>query len=205
MTMYIFYYTVNTPYEKEAAELAASLDQFGLRYKSYPVRSKGNWLDNVCLKSGIILQAWNDFKEPLVYLDADARVVQKPKLFDSLTCDLGVHIRKQEGFSFFCSTMYWGRTETSHKLLLDWDTRCHRQEKVIPRELPPPYYKVHTLDWAIADQGPLVNAYLSFKDQGINVDLFNLPKAYAVKSKSLHKERIIVQTQKSIEYRKLIR
>jgi hypothetical protein len=205
MTVYIAYYTKNTPYQKEAEELSSSLKKFDLLHKIYAVESKGSWLKNVCLKTEIILRAWNEFSEPVVYLDADARVVQRPIIFDTLNCDFAVHVRKQEGFSFFCSTMYWGKTKIAFDLLSDWNERCKREEKVIPRVMPPPYYKVHTLDWSIADQGALVNAYLDFMDRGISVNLFNLPKSYAVKTKSKHKDRVIVQNQCSSKYKRHIK
>lgn len=205
MPIYIGYYTKNTPYQKEAEELSLSLKAFDLPHKIYAVESKGNWLKNVCLKTEIILRAWNEFSEPIVYLDADARVVQKPIVFDTLDCDFAVHVRSLEGLSFFCSTMYWGRTKTAFDLLCNWNDRCKREEKVIFRTLPPPYHKVHTLDWSIADQGALVNAYLDFIDRGISVNLFNLPKSYAVKTKSKHNERVIVQNQSSRKYKRLIR
>jgi len=205
--IYVGFYTKNTPYEEEAKKMSDSLGRFNLSCHLYPIDSKRSWLKNAMYKPQIILQAWKDFNQPIVYLDADSRVENYPSLFEDCLIkeDFAVHVRSRNGISFFTCTLFFNRTKNALSLIENWAARCEKGESAIQRELPAPYYKVNTDSWSVADQGPLVNAYLEMKDNKSDISLFNIPKSYAVKYHSKQKERVIVQYQKSNSYKKSIK
>jgi len=87
-------YTINTPYEQEVKYLEESLNNFNIEHHSYPIQSTGIWSKNTQEKAKVLLQSMDDFpKYNIVWLDADAIVVQNPILFETLTCDFAAVMR----------------------------------------------------------------------------------------------------------------
>lgn len=203
--IYIGFYTKNTPYEEEAIQMSKTVEKHNLKCKLYGIDSCRSWLKNAMQKPKIILQALEEFKQPIVYLDADARVEKYPSLFENIKEDFGVNIRLKGGVSFFTCTMFFNYNKNCIELLHNWINRCEKGEIAIQRELPAPYYKVNTETWSVADQGTLVNAFFEMKDNNSDISVFDLPKSYALKYHSKHKERVIVQYQKSSSYKKYIK
>ncbi len=202
MTIYITYYTTGSPYENLAKNLEESLNKFNLKNRIYEKPDKGSWAKNVWYKSGVILDTLKEYKEPVVWLDADAEVVKDPsKMFDSLTCDLGVHVRtRKEGWSIFASTLYFGYTPMGLEIAEEWDKRSIKREMINPKlKIPAPYYKPF-LNWCLNEQGTLINTYWDMVNSGKKVNLFDLPKPYACKIDSSEKERYIIQYQASRYY-----
>lgn len=79
------YWTKGTPYEAEAAALRETLEEFGLRHdiRSYP--HPGNWTLANLLSAQHIRAVREDWpNEPILYLDADARVLAPPTLVEGL-------------------------------------------------------------------------------------------------------------------------
>ena len=64
--IYISYYTVNTPYEKEVRKyLLPSLKKFNLPYDVQGVKDLGSWHNNTGFKSTYILQMLQKHKCPV--------------------------------------------------------------------------------------------------------------------------------------------
>lgn len=87
----ISFYTQNTPYETEVVHLLESLDKLGLPYHIQGVKSKGSWEKNCQFKADFILEAMENLDTDIVWIDADAVVMQYPSLFESLSCDIAFH------------------------------------------------------------------------------------------------------------------
>lgn len=68
----ISFFTTNTPYEQEAANLRKSLETYQIPYRIYEVESRGSWQLNCLLKPKIIRQALRDFRGDVLFVDADA-------------------------------------------------------------------------------------------------------------------------------------
>jgi hypothetical protein len=112
-------------YAEHAAGLVASLDAFGLPHDVRAVEGGGSWVANVNRKAGFLLERMRRHPgRPLVWLDADARVRQRPDLFDSLTCDFAAHWR--HGVELLSGTMYWGPTTIARLMCESWQRRCAR-------------------------------------------------------------------------------
>lgn len=86
--------TFYTPeYEQEALELEKTCDEFGVVFKKYTKPSKGSWVHNCTMKAEVILSALHELKTGVVWVDADGRFKNYPKLFEQL-----------ENYDFGC---YW--------------------------------------------------------------------------------------------------
>lgn len=93
--MYIItsYYTNNTPYKQVMNDyLLKSLKILGIDYHVEPIRDMGSHQKNANYKPKFILEEMNKYADKnIVFLDADAEVLQIPVLFDQLKCDIACH------------------------------------------------------------------------------------------------------------------
>lgn len=78
----VSFYTEN--YKDEVAILIKSLDDFKIPYDIELIKSKGSWKENACYKIPFILKKLKQYNHPIVWLDADAQVVQYPVEFDNM-------------------------------------------------------------------------------------------------------------------------
>lgn len=121
-------YTVNTPYEEEVNYLKESCERFGLEYKMVAVKSTGDWVKNTQLKPRVIASALKKFPGVnIVWLDADAVVVQKPELFDTLDCDFSAVLRPHKEHvrhRLLSGTMFFKNNKKVRKLCSDWVSAC---------------------------------------------------------------------------------
>lgn len=110
-------------YRDHAEGLIASLEAFGLEHDVRHLPSGGNWLTNVNHKAVFLLSMMARHPDrPIVWLDADARVRQAPKLFDTLSCDFACHYR--HGVELLSGTMYFAPTAAAVQLLQAWHFKC---------------------------------------------------------------------------------
>jgi hypothetical protein len=82
MVTVITFYTPE--YKDEAMELVKTCNDFQLSVKAYPKESKGSWVHNCTMKAEVIEQALDEYKDGVVWVDADGRFRNKPELFDKL-------------------------------------------------------------------------------------------------------------------------
>lgn len=112
-------------YAEEARGLAESLDALGLPHVIRALPDAGAWELNCGRKPVFLLDVAREHPDrPLVWLDADARVVQAPTLFDSLECDVACHYR--HGEELLSGTLYFGGTDGAIDLLNEWASECQR-------------------------------------------------------------------------------
>lgn len=169
----ISYYTRGTGYEAEARKLIASCDRLGILHAIAPIASRGSWQGNTQLKAEIILEALRaaDAEDNLVFVDADALVLQYPVVFDTLDADLGLSFRdyavfpcgsRKAGKELLSGTIYLRRSPVVIRVVKEWIALNHANptvweqknfQAVIERwgsslsiaELPPTYCKIFDL------------------------------------------------------------
>jgi hypothetical protein len=125
----VSFFTAGTPYESEAAELAASAREFGLFPDIRPVPNLGDWARNCGMKPAFIRDRMQDYPgRPVVWLDADARVRQVPELFATLDCDFAAHWRY--GVELLSGTLYFGPTRAARRLCEAWAEAQMRAPRV---------------------------------------------------------------------------
>lgn len=166
MPRFVTFFTTGSEYEQEAVELRKTTDAHGIHLHVREFPSQGSWALNTQLKAQLIEQCLFDSPEPLVYVDSDARVLQRPVLFTTLadSCDIAVHYRPDKRFAhgreLLSGTMYFSNTPRSQALVAAWRARNLEQpgnmdqrtlQQVIDErlvdglrvyELPPTYTKI---------------------------------------------------------------
>ena len=188
----ISYFTRNTPYEKDAAHLKASCERVGLETSIEGIDSFGKWHEHVCYKPTFIHQKLKELKRPLLWVDADGELVQKPTLFSTLDCDLALrrfdHFPTDHPCYLFASTIYLNYNPATLSLTQSWAEGCHQALQETP-------------DLEISDQVILQSllAQSSIRFQP-------LPPGYAAlfEEKLPPAQLFIVQHQASRLYKKLI-
>lgn len=113
----VAFYTVNTPYEREVEQLRETCEAHGLTLITKGYEQRGSWVQNAGIKPEFLLEMMEEHKCNLLYLDADARVRQKPD-FSFVTGDLGVHYR--HGRELLSGTMFLRYNKFTLLMLREW-------------------------------------------------------------------------------------
>ena len=124
----ISFYTPDSIYEKEIEDLKASCEKLNLPYHFEKRVCKGKWVVNVNEKPKFILEKLKEFKRPIIWVDADAIIVQRPSFFRNLDCDFAVRIDPKQDDQFhskvIAATCYARYSDAAIKLLERWIERC---------------------------------------------------------------------------------
>ena len=128
--IYISYYTLDSPYEKEVDNLVTSLIQHGLPYELWPMKSLGSWEANCRLCPTVCREAMEDYpNRPIVFLDADSIVRQAPELLENMPSDIDFavayikfHPRQPKKLGAAC--LYFAPTAKALGLVKEWERRC---------------------------------------------------------------------------------
>lgn len=92
--VYISFATENSPYVDVLNKgLLPSLQKFELTYDFEITENRKNWCLNTQLKASVCYKMLIKHQCPIVFLDADAVVVQEPVIFSTLSdkCDISFH------------------------------------------------------------------------------------------------------------------
>lgn len=146
------FYT-NDTYKAKAQAMAASVESFGLECILFSLEDTGSWTRNVNYKPSVVSAALVAAQgDSVLYLDADAKMVQKPSL---LPCDADF-AAYYESPTRPCGGSLWFRSEKRCKKLVEnWAKRVAdnpecaddwvnlsfslRENKTTPLHLPPSY------------------------------------------------------------------
>lgn len=80
MTTLISFYTKDWQYPQHAKRLKRECDALGIPSVIQELPSTGSYLKNTCLKPQFILDKLKELKSPVLWVDVDGSVLQKPKL-----------------------------------------------------------------------------------------------------------------------------
>ena len=121
----VAYYTMATGYEQEAEFLRQSLKPWGLSRDIVAVPNLKSWQKNTQYKARFILDMLRKHApRPILYVDADAQIVQYPRFVRGLeaSADLAVHWRDRgEGRRELLSGTIWlSQERASYNLMERW-------------------------------------------------------------------------------------
>lgn len=121
----ISFYTENTPYEKEVEGLIATCKKFDIPYSIDPLPNFGSWEKNCCFKPKYIQKKLSMLQKPVLWLDADAIIYQKPTLFETFDADIALHSNTElpdtHPSKVNSGTLFFNSTPKAHDLLAKWD------------------------------------------------------------------------------------
>ncbi|MCB1109591.1 MAG: hypothetical protein KDK64_01300 [Chlamydiia bacterium] len=121
----VCFFTPNTGYEKEVEGLIASCKKFDIPYSIDPIPHFGTWEKNCCFKPKYILKKLIDLNRPILWLDADAIIYQKPTLFETLDADIALRIVEDlpndHPSKMISGTLFFNPTPAAFQILQDWD------------------------------------------------------------------------------------
>jgi hypothetical protein len=119
----VSFYTRDTIYEKEVEDLILSCRGLNLEAHIEPRADLGSWEKNCCQKPEFILECLNRFKRPILWVDADAMILQRPSLsYDGF--DLAIHFNDFEKRIVRSGTIYAAPTAAAKRLMSRWHRAC---------------------------------------------------------------------------------
>ena len=127
----ISFYTKNTIYEKEIEDLSISCKALGIEHYIEARVDLGSWEKNCCQKPLFILECLERFKRPLLWVDADGIVLQKPQL-DFAGWDMALYFNDLPSQHVRAATLYVEPTQNTFDFLDLWHKTA--QEKIANRE-----------------------------------------------------------------------
>lgn len=132
--LYISFFTEGYYEEIFNHFLRPSLEKFELKYFVYRLPNLHNWLQNGKYKTKIILDALKKTQDDIVFLDADAEVIQYPELFYNIPVDCNLAIHKFDSEKFWhnrnclikkevlTGTIYFRNNAETIKFVEEWNT-----------------------------------------------------------------------------------
>lgn len=105
-------------YEAELAGLIESLQAHELEHDCEILPSLGSWAANCQRKAEFLLSKLDEHKRPIVWVDADARIVRDPWELRFVDGDIGFHSLR--GRELLTGTLYVNDTEPARRVLRDW-------------------------------------------------------------------------------------
>lgn len=125
----VSFHTPDSYYSGHAREMMKTLDRFGIPHDVEVVPPVGCWVENCAFKPRFIQRKLAEHADrPVVWLDADARVLRDPVLFEEIPADFAVHYRA--GQEMLSNAMFFNVGPRSRELVDAW---VAAQEKE-PRE-----------------------------------------------------------------------
>jgi hypothetical protein len=115
--LWVSYYTPD--YAGEAAALEKTLKEWGLEYELIRRESTGQWVRNCAAKAEVVLDAIRRHRgRPVIWIDADARIVAEPIWFGTVDCDIAAHLLY--GNTLISACVYFAPTPAAYKLVVRW-------------------------------------------------------------------------------------
>jgi hypothetical protein len=131
----VSYYTIGTPYEKEAVGLAKSCRKFSIPSYITGIPNQGDWASNVRMKPLVILMALDFLRgRDILYVDVDARIERFPCRLDEFHAtkeriDVGGYIfqRSQHHKQQLCGgTLYFANNPKSREFVRAWISKLDK-------------------------------------------------------------------------------
>jgi len=153
------FYTIKTSYETEIENLKESCKLLSLQTYIRGYDTRGAWVKNCAIKPEFIYEAMVSNPDyNIVYVDADARIQQYPKLFEEMTAEIAVHYK--DGKELLSGTIFIQNTQAMREFIKNWiemqvvrstvwDQQvlqmCINRYHPVVEDLPPSYTQIFDL------------------------------------------------------------
>ncbi|MEM7175286.1 MAG: putative nucleotide-diphospho-sugar transferase [Chlamydiota bacterium] len=164
----ISYYTQGTGYEREVKNLIASCQKLNIPCQIDSITSLGSWEENCCYKPRYILKKLDELSTPVLWVDADAVIVKRPTLFESMTADIALRVvdnlPRNSPSKMISGTVYFNQTAAAKTILHEWAAECQRMLEESQPEVWDQVALRNTLYQSNATIYPLSRAYYMIYD-----------------------------------------
>ena len=118
----ISFYTDNWKYPMYASKMEQDCERLGLDCHIVHVEDTGTWIDNTSLKPQFILDAINELKRSVLWIDVDGMIVKTPDHFKyDYSFDWAARRKKREHQrDWHVSTLYFAYNQKSLAFLEAW-------------------------------------------------------------------------------------
>jgi hypothetical protein len=126
------FFTVDTPYEKIAAQCVQKFARFGLAVTPIPFPNAGDWMKNALARSRYMHSLAQIYPEaPIGLMDSDIEPVKAPLLLYQFTKDFAAEVRNPAPpyDRYQASVLIFGPTPKGREILRDWAEICQRDPK----------------------------------------------------------------------------
>jgi hypothetical protein len=124
----VSYYTPGTAYEDHAMILKASADRQGLDSLIEPRERKSSWVENCAQKALFVRDVRRATDRPIMWVDADARILRRLKELEAREVDFAVV--KRDGWCFFGGQIYFGASDAALELIERWCSYCETRPHI---------------------------------------------------------------------------
>ena len=161
------FYTENTPYEQVIKDyLLPTTDKLGIRTIIKSIPNLGSWQRNVAEKPKVILSILDEIppEQCLVFVDADARLLKYPELFDTIPEEYDLachHLSWNTHYSYknepdirecLSGTLFFRNTVLVRDLCKEWYDKANKnnewEQKVLGDCLKSSTVKVYELPYS---------------------------------------------------------
>ncbi|WP_076859054.1 hypothetical protein [Bradyrhizobium mercantei] len=104
--------------DDHARALRDKLAEFQIAYDIVPIDTADGEPPRASEKTAFMLRMWEQHREPLLFIEADATLGEPPLLPSSLDCDIALH--KWNRWEMSARTLYLARTPAAKALLRNW-------------------------------------------------------------------------------------
>nr|MCK7671958.1 hypothetical protein [Bradyrhizobium sp. 2S1] len=104
--------------DDHAGALRQKLAEFQIACDIVPIDTADGEQIRASEKSAFMLRMWEEHREPLLFIEADATLSEPPLLPSYLDCDVALH--KWNRWEMSARTLYFGRSPAAEALLRNW-------------------------------------------------------------------------------------
>ena len=122
----VSFYTQDWEYPKWADALRSNCEELGLRHHIKEMPTTGDYVKNTSLKSHFIFETLTTFKEPILWIDCDGSLLNRPTLLDfSLVSNYDIAARRHlrpDFRTWGVGTLWFNYTPTAVDFVNEWKT-----------------------------------------------------------------------------------
>lgn len=116
----ISYYTDNWEYPARAEQLMADCDTFNIDHHIVQMPDTGTWIQNTRLKATFVHEQLERLKRPVLWIDADSRLLQSPHGILKYADFAGVRAKSPTSKVFYAGTLYFNYTDAGRDFARRW-------------------------------------------------------------------------------------
>lgn len=153
----VSFYTDDSSYPQHAQRLRAECEQLGLAHHIERRASAGGYLQNTCQKPAFIRDCLAQFRRPVLWIDVDGTLRQRPEFFLAQGWDFQARrMPPQRPRTWHVGTMYWAPTPAALAFVDHWVERTGELSDessleqswralghtLTARDIPPTYFEI---------------------------------------------------------------